>query len=524
VAVHSATIAEEIMRFVPRHTLLALLLALVTLPILPASAAPAAAPAGFVTRSGRDFMLDGAPFRFVGANMYNAAGDPSIYECGPWMSNPDVELDAWFAHARTDFGARVVRFWAFQRYTNGGTDWRSFDRVMRTANKYGVKVLPVLENQWGDCSLGGARYDTWYSGGYKQAYGGYPLSYQEYVRRVVQRYRNEPAVFAWMLMNEAEGRTASGAEAADALYTFTRDMSSYVKARDPNHLVTLGTIGGGQPGVRDANYERLLGISTVDFGEFHDYNSNDVPMPGAPITVTAPIQTAIFAQDGTWAWQQAGYQTNLARSWETLTWTLPAGAAPFQRLGIIVYGAYTGAAYLDRIEVGSRVYDFEDGTIQGFNSTATIVLTNSTTVHESGARALKLSFNQANGSGQVRIPVLPTDGPGTVVKVRMYVDTPGTLSPQNTLATAMYKAGQLGKPLLVGEAGMTACGSWNGSQAETGASRASRFDAKLTAFFGNGGAGYLVWAWEPDNSCNYAFGPGDPLNGVLQRAAAALTP
>jgi hypothetical protein len=111
------------------------------------------------------------------------------------------------------------------------------------------------------------------------------------------------------------------------------------------------------------------------------------------------------------------------------------------------------------------------------------------------------------------------DGPGTVLKVRMYVDTPGTISPQNTLATAMYKAGQLNKPLLIGEAGMTACGSWNGSQAETAASRAAKFEAKLSAFFGNGGAGYLIWAWEPNDSCGFAFGPGDPLNGALLRHA-----
>ena len=66
---------------------------------------------------------------------------------------------------------------------------------------------------------------------------------------------------------------------------------------------------------------------------------------------------------------------------------------------------------------------------------------------------------------------------------------------------------------------MTACGSWNGSQAETAASRASKFDAKLGAFFANGGAGYLIWAWDPNTSCGFSFGPGDPLNGVLLRHA-----
>lgn len=507
------------MRSTTRSALLALVLTLLTLPLLPASATPAAVPAGFVTRAGRDFMLDGAPFRFVGVNFYNAAGDPAIYQCGAWMANPDVELDAWFARIRADSGTRVVRFWAFQRFTNGGTDWRGFDRVMRLANKHGLKVIPVLENQWDDCTLGGTKDEAWYLGGYKQPHGGYPLAYRGHVRRVVERYRNDPAIFAWMLMNEAETRTPSGADAPEALYTFARDMSGYVKYLDPNHLVTLGTIGAGQAGVRNSNYERLLGLPTIDFGTFHEYGNNDIPFPGAPIVVKSPIQTTMFGQDSTWAWKQGTYQTNTARAWETLTWTIPAGGAPYRRLGIIVNGAFAGVAYVDRVEVGGRVYDFEDGTTQGFTSTPTIALSNSTAIRESGGRSLRLTFNQSSGSGQVRIPVLPTDGPGTVVKVRMYVDVPGTISPQNTLATAMYKAGQLNKPLLIGEAGMTACGSWNGSQAETAASRASKFDAKLSAFFSNGGAGYLIWAWDSNTSCGFSFGPSDPLNGVLLRHA-----
>ena len=89
-----------------------------------------------------------------------------------------------------------------------------------------------------------------------------------------------------------------------------------------------------------------------------------------------------------------------------------------------------------------------------------------------------------------------------------YVDTPGTPVPYNTLAVAMYKARTwLNKPLIVGEAGMTACGTWNGSQAKSGQSRAAKLEAKMRVFFDNGGAGYLVWAWEPNNSCNYALAP-----------------
>jgi hypothetical protein len=88
------------------------------------------------------------------------------------------------------------------------------------------------------------------------------------------------------------------------------------------------------------------------------------------------------------------------------------------------------------------------------------------------------------------------------------------------LAANLYKAQMLGKPLLVGEAGMTTCYSVDGSQVETSTSRAQKFKGKLSAFFVAGGAGYLIWAWEPSNSCTYAFTSGDPPNAVLKRFAA----
>jgi hypothetical protein len=335
----------------------------------------------------------------------------------------------------------------------------------------------------------------------------------------VTRYRDEPAIFGWMLMNEAEGRTAGGQDAAEALYTFTRDMSAYVKALDQHHLVTLGTIGGGQPGMHGANFERLHGLPTIDFADYHDYGHNEAPLPGAPVTLQAPIQTALYRLDGSWAWAQDAYRVNQARTWETLSWTLPAGAQPTMRIGVIVPGAYRGNVYLDEIRIGDRLFDFEDGTVQGWQSQLpSVALSVSNEQRAGGTRSLRVAFDQADGQALIWVPAAASDGPGTTVTMRMYVDTPGTPIPYNTLATAMYKVRHwLNKPLIVGEAGMTACGSWDGSLAETGASRAARFDAKLGAFFGNGGAGYLVWAWEPDRSCNYAFGPGDPLNGVLLR-------
>ena len=479
---------------------------------------------GFVARNGPNFELDGTPFRFVGANIYNAAGDPNIYQCGPGMQNPDEELDDWFGRFRRDSGGQVIRFWAYQSYTNGGTDWRALDRVMRLANKHGLKVIPVLENQWVECSEGGYKYDIWYSGGYLKPYGGYPLSYKEYVQRVVKRYKHEPAIAAWMLMNEAESKNNTGVENAEALYTFTRDMSAFVKGLDQNHLVTLGSIGTGQPGVCGSNYQRLYSIPTLDFMEFHDYNANDEAMPGAGNT-KAPLHTTIFTQDKDWTWSQQlegggvvnGYRQNKARAWETYSAKVPSGAEPFQRIGISVYGDLVGDVYIDEVRIGSRVYGFEDGTTQGFQSSPNIQLSNASSTAYSGSRSLRLVVSNPGGE-QVWVPATSADRFGTEVSVLMYVDDCG----MDTLVAAMCTSKELNKPILVGEAGMTTCGSYNGSQLETPESRATKFNTKIGAFFKEGGAGYLIWAWDPKSSCSTNFTFGDPLNAVLAKYAANL--
>lgn len=333
---------------------------------------------GFAGMRDGQFVLNGRPFRFVGANLYNAAGDPAIFQCGPRMAAPDEQLDHWFRRAREDYGGRVIRFWAFQSYTAGGTDWRGLDRVMRLAREHDLRVIPVLENQWPDCTEGDAKADSWYAGGYMRPYGGYPLSYKEYVRRVVSRYRDEPAVFAWMLLNEAESATPRGDANTTPLYDFARDMSAYVKSLDANHLVTLGVVGGGQAGIAGEDYARLHVLPTIDFLEYHDYQAEYEALPGSPD------------------------------------------------------------------------------------------------------------------------------------------------APPDTLASAIATAARLGKPLLVGEAGITTCRPVNGSEVVSPRLRAQIFDAKLGAFFAAGGAGYLVWAWDPASACEHDFTAGDPLNAVLLYHARLL--
>ncbi|MCZ7535410.1 MAG: hypothetical protein M5T61_05325 [Acidimicrobiia bacterium] len=86
-------------------------------------------PAGFVTRSGDQLLLDGEPYLFTGLNVYNANSrgwcwydmvsgsvlDDSIVEMGP--------------------GAKVIRAWFFQtQATTGGVrDWSAFDHTLAVA-------------------------------------------------------------------------------------------------------------------------------------------------------------------------------------------------------------------------------------------------------------------------------------------------------------------------------------------------------------------------------------------------------
>ena len=234
-------------------------------------------PEEFISVAGTELQLQGEEFPFIGFNVYGLANDEEIFACGPSANhgeNPNLYLDSLFS-TLSEQGVNAVRFWAFQGFTNGGADFSSFDRVINYAEQYNVKLIPALENHRDDCTEGGEKPSGWYQEGYLHPYGDYPLSYREYVERVVTRYRNEPTILLWQIMNEAES------EDADALYNFTVDISGLIHSLDENHIVSLGTIGRGQAGTAGENFVRLHSIDTIDIVEAHDYNSPEVAWPSS---------------------------------------------------------------------------------------------------------------------------------------------------------------------------------------------------------------------------------------------------
>jgi endo-1,4-beta-mannosidase len=184
-------------------------------------------------------------------------------------------------------GSEVFRAWFFERLatTNGQRDWSAFDHTLAVAKAHGVKVVVTLGNQWGSCESPTSVYktDAWYTGGYKtDILPENTVPYRQWVQEIVSRYKNDPTIAMWQLMNEAEIKTdhnsTTCAPTADLL-SFATDVSGLIKSIDPNHLVNLGTMGAGQCGSKGNDYKLINSVPTLDVCEYHDYGHETTALP-----------------------------------------------------------------------------------------------------------------------------------------------------------------------------------------------------------------------------------------------------
>ncbi|KAL4734424.1 mannan endo-1,4-beta-mannosidase C [Aspergillus similis] len=269
-------------------------------------ATTATARKGFVTTKGDKFQLDGKDFYFAGSNAYYF----------PFNNNQtDVELGL---SAGKKAGLSVFRTWGFndknvsyiedglpqyggegagttevvfQWWQNGTStiDLEPFDKVVNAAAKTGIKLIVTLVNNWADyggmdvytVNLGGQYHDDFYR------LPQIKKAYKRYVKEMVTRYRNSPAIMAWELANEprcgADGvRNLPASEdgcSPELLTSWIDEMSTYVKRLDPHHLVTWGGEGGfnydsddwAYNGSDGGDFEAELELKNIDFGVFHSY-------------------------------------------------------------------------------------------------------------------------------------------------------------------------------------------------------------------------------------------------------------
>jgi len=235
---------------------------------------------GFVTVHDTRLWLNGRQYHFTGLNYYNAN---SRDNCGPTPASLHRDFADWGP------GGMVMRAWFYQELatTNGKRDWSAFDHTLAVARRHGVKVIATLADQWGDCEANEAyKTESWYARGYRRrlAGSGLPASYRTYVREIVARYRHDPTILAWQLVNEAEDATADDGPcsrtATATLKAFASDVAGMIKVHDRNHLVSLGTIGDGHCGTDGGQYVAVHRLRSIDVCEYHEYDAPLDLMPG----------------------------------------------------------------------------------------------------------------------------------------------------------------------------------------------------------------------------------------------------
>lgn len=268
----------------------------------------------FVLRSGTEFMLNGQPFRFGGANAYYIAYDSQAttddaLQRAAAMNLKVIRTFGYHDHGSLDGSVPTTdsggwtdiyfQYWDSSTgkpaYNDGPEGLGRLDYAIDKAGKLGMKVMVILTDNW-RYHGGVDQYITWYGLPYHDDFyrdARSKQAYKDYVNHVLNRvnsisgvrYKNDPTIMAWELISEprltGNGKVpSSGASDPGIITDWVQEMSAYVKSIDPNHLVAVGDEGffnraGGQDwtydGSQGVDADAFITMPTIDFGVFHLY-------------------------------------------------------------------------------------------------------------------------------------------------------------------------------------------------------------------------------------------------------------
>jgi mannan endo-1,4-beta-mannosidase len=287
------------------------LLALSTLmTALTASAQDAPPPSPFVTASGPQLVLNGAPFFPIGANNYFLfyASQTTVDEIidGAALNKMTVlrtwgslEIGNQDGSDSTQGKANGVYFqyWdgAAPAYNDGEDGLSRLDYVVYKAGLTGLRLVIPFVNNW-EAFGGMDQYVRWRGGSFHDEFYTDPVIRQWYKGWIAHllnhvniytgvAYKDDPAIMMWELANEPRCKGSGLYPQSDTCSTATliewaTDVSAFVKSVDPNHLVATGDEGfyfrpessdwidSGREGVDSL---ALAQIPTIDVMSFHLY-------------------------------------------------------------------------------------------------------------------------------------------------------------------------------------------------------------------------------------------------------------
>jgi hypothetical protein len=200
---------------------------------------PSPAPcAHLVTRQGDQLMLDGAPFSFVGVNVSYL-----LHDYFPEAQAPQI------LKFLSESGVTVIRIWLYP-----GHDYDRAERLLDLGAKYDIRFVVTLVNYYYD--KGAWWFDPMH----------YTKTYLPHVRKVVSRFRGRPEILAWELMNEPNCSTDTTGACPGNMVRWAKTVSEEIKALDPCHLITTGTI---RIDPTREHYRNLHALPTIDIVSIH---------------------------------------------------------------------------------------------------------------------------------------------------------------------------------------------------------------------------------------------------------------
>lgn len=302
---------------------------------------PTTPAGGFLTRSGTSLMLGGKAFKYAGMNAYGMSGcdNGSV----AWT---DAQLNDYFSRLAPN---TITRTWAFQPY---GT--AALDRIVARAAAHNQKVIFSLADGRNDCEKDGwagsgqDKTVAWYTGGFR-------TNYLPWVREVVNRYKANPTVAMWELINEP-GSWNNTAITNQIMRAFFDETAGVIKGIDGNHLVTTGALSADVNGTRD--YAYVHGGSNIDVVSLHEYEYDyleknaitPAALPGLMTAARSINKPMIIGETGLWAGTaDNGCRTSVASRAGVIRQKLDAFLAVDGLAGAMVWGAvlYNPAEHVD---------------------------------------------------------------------------------------------------------------------------------------------------------------------------------
>ncbi len=228
----------------------------------------------FVSAQGTEFMIDGKPFRFVGAFTFPALSH-RLYD-KKYSLTYKGEIDKYFESLPAN--VNVVRVFMYGPYIKNfygaeEPNWEHLDYLVKSAEQHGVYIIWVLYDYWDYSPTGvqpGYTYQFWKDDKVKPK-----------ILAQVTRYKDSPAIFGWELINEGDAQTIWNETERPEVFAWNEDVSKAVKAIDNRHLVSTGfsnehlretyfSFPNVYPDGRDFLL-RLYRLPEIDFITFHAY-------------------------------------------------------------------------------------------------------------------------------------------------------------------------------------------------------------------------------------------------------------